>query len=66
MWNFILIFLYLIAALINLLSEQVTDDGLPFVDVHLGRLYRWTSLLLLWMDCPTGFCRWNDSALVVV
>jgi hypothetical protein len=28
------------AALTNLLSEQVRDDGLPFVDIHLSRLCR--------------------------
>jgi hypothetical protein len=44
LWNFVLTFLYLFAALTNLQSEQVTDDVLPFVD-------------LLWMDCSAGFSR---------
>lgn len=61
-----LTFFYFFAALTNLLSEQVRDDGLSFVDVHLSRLCRWTSLSLLWVDCSTGFCGWNGSPLVVV
>jgi hypothetical protein len=52
-WNFILTFLYLFAALTNLQSEHVTDDVLPFVDVHLGHL----CLSLLWMDCSAAFSR---------
>jgi hypothetical protein len=60
------ILLFLFAALTNLLSEQVRDDGFPFVDVHLSRLCGWTSLSLLWVDCLAGFCGWNGSPLIVV
>jgi hypothetical protein len=41
LWNFILTFLFLFVALTNLRFEHVTDDGLAYVDGHLGCFCRW-------------------------